>query len=313
MPEIWKEDLCDYGVVRAHLARKQVVLTVTHRQIVDIADYANFGRGLMLGDPKDGIMWPQCSRNDSEQFHQAAVHPSMLFEENKDLSIGIFGGGECGAWNQYSIYPKDIVRRGTIFDWDPEFVAIAKKYLHCIHKGSWKDTDRLNFVFANVFEHLPELVRLGVVYDKIHGDLVDLASWKRFRPDVYKLIKKILRRNGTFTNQSGNGDETRREIRKFVGGLREAAEEFTYIWVYKTRNIPFFGYDQLFTVMTDNSSFNPLAKTKEEIDAKILQLFDKPLAQYSGAIHHGMFALSRRYKEEIRAAIGNKFPQYYLI
>ena len=101
-------------------------------------------------------------------------------------------------------------------------------------------------------------------------------------------------------------------LKKFLKGLAELAEDFKFIWIYKT-TIPFFGYEQMFTIATDDASFNPLSVAKEEIDEMIRERIRGPLHQFSDAVYHGAFALSPYSKREIRAVLGDKFPQFNFI
>src|SRR3989344_5042828 len=158
----------------------------------------------------------------------------------------------------------------------------------------------------DVFEYLP---RINKKFHVVFGDLVDLPSWNSLLPDAGKHIKNVLAPNGRFVNQSGNGNDIEAPRKAFLAGLAEIAPHFRFFWIYGP-DIPFFRYRQFFVIATDDERFNPLAFTEAEINSRIKRRIGTGLEEYSGIRHRGMFALSRKYRTEIRAVLYDKFPQY---
>lgn len=299
MARIMMIDDCDEGLLNGHDVEEVVVREHTSRQFVEIVRTRAWGITEWLDHS------PQAAEADSRLYHESFAHP-VLFLTSGVKDALVLGGGDFALAAE--ILRHHTVRRIQIIDWDREFMELAKKHLATLHRNTWKDS-RIRVRVKDVFEYLPKISeRFHVVF----GDLVDLPSWNSLLPDAGKHIKNVLTQNGKFVNQSGNGNDIEAPRKAFLAGLAEIAPHFRFFWIYGP-DMPFFRYRQFFVIATDDERFNPLAATEAEINAKIKRMTDTGLEEYSGIRHRGMFALSRKYKTEIRAVLYDKFPQYEYI
>lgn len=298
----YKVDRCDYGIMRCHQVNRPILKVKTSRQLVEIDEYENFGVGLCL----DGS--PQCSQGDSEKYHQLFVHPVLMPLSDRDLRVGILGGGDFGLVNEVRKYEN--VRYIKLIDWDKEFLAIAIKHLEPIHQGAWQD-ERLVIYCDDVFQYLPKKDEL---FHVIFADLTDIATASDLLPGFGLHVKNHLLENGVFVTQAGDGSATPHALELFLEGLKNIEPCFRYFWILR-EHIPFFGYEQAFVIATDSAAFNPFDKMCYRPDRpyyRIDALIKKKaglLNEYSGAVHHGAFALPPAIKEKIYQVLGQKFAK----
>lgn len=299
MARIMMLDDCDEGVLNGHDVEKIIVRKQTSRQFVEIVKLCAWGVTEWLDHS------PQASKADSRLYHESFAHPVLLLAD-EILDALVLGGGDFALAAE--IRRHRTIRRILVIDWDREFMELAKKHLRALHRNAWKDS-RIRVRVEDVFEYLP---KLNEKFHVVFGDLVDLPSWNSLLPDAGKHIKNVLVPNGKFVNQSGNGNDIEAPRKAFLKGLAQIAPYFRFFWIYGP-GIPFFRYRQFFVIATDDERFNPLAATEAEINSKIKRRIGICLEEYSGIRHRGMFGLSQRYKIEIRAVLGDKFPQYEYI
>lgn len=220
----------------------------------------------------------------------------------------MLGGGDFALAHELTLYPN--VADIHIIDWDSEFEELAKEHLKPIHHDSWKDPRvRIETGHPDVFEYLPQT---SEHYDIIFGDLTDLSVAEGLLPNFGSYVKKCLVPKGKFITQAGELSRVPVVLKKFLDGLRFLAPHFRYFWISRT-HIPFFGYEQAFILATDDESFNPLFSSARNIDYLIQSRPRISLSDYSGAIHHSIFALEPALKQAIYAVLGPKFPQYFLV
>lgn len=302
-----KVDDCDHGIQRIHEIKRNIVSRRTIRQLVEIDEYENFGIGVCL----DG--WPQCAQIDGDKYHQAFVHQALLpllahwegsSRLRNGLSVCVLGGGDFGVVHELTRY--EAVKSVRQVDWDLEFCELAKEYLECIHHGAWQDPRlQIEVEKCNAFEFLPGS---SEKYDVIFGDLTDLSNVNGLMPDFASLISPRLNPGGIFITQAGELSNVPSALAVSLEGYASLKGNFKRFWISRT-HIPSFGYEQSFILATDDEQFNPLALSPSELDALINKSVKGELSEYSGAVHHGMFAISPRLKGEICRILGKSFCQ----
>ncbi len=299
---VWQTDNCDHGIIRLHQLRRSLVKVRTKRQLVEIDDYENYGIGLCL----DG--WPQCDALYSPRFHQVFAHQVLLFTQG-ELKLGVLGGGDFALTHELTRYPYSSVYDIHIIDWDLEFEELAKQHLRPIHHDSWKDPRvRVEINHPDVFEYLPQTYER---YHVIFGDLTDLSVAEGLLPNFGSYIKERLLPNGKFITQAGELSRVPVPLKKFLDGLKFLAPHFRYFWISRT-HIPFFGYEQVFVLATDDKNFCPTMFSAGYIDYLIRSKIGHLLSDYSGAVHQSIFALEPALKKIIHGVLGSKFLQYFL-
>jgi spermidine synthase len=276
-----KVDACDDGVEHHYELIQEIAHVQTARQKIEIDNFKRFGVGVWI----DG--WPQCAEFDSDRYHEALVHPSLIHRASSStpFTACILGGGDFGVVNQLVKYKN--LQSAHMVDWDLEFIELTKKHLTPIHHDSWKDP-RVTVETKN-----PDVFQFFEVnkeqFDIVFGDLTDLTSMGSGVKSFIEQIKALVKSDGVFVSQSSEYPTMPSQYEEFISMVKMVGSIFKKVWIYKTY-VPSFAYEQAFILGTDSLTFNPLASSASVIDENISAL-NKPLTEYSGAIHHGMFAL----------------------
>jgi len=276
-----KIDACDDGVEHHYEVTEHVAHVQTARQKIEIDIYKRFGLGVWI----DG--WPQCAEFDSDRYHEALVHPALIRRAGSEtpFSACILGGGDFGAVNQLVKYKN--LSSAHMVDWDLEFIELTKQHLEPIHHDSWKDPRvSVEMDHPDVFAFFKANTKL---YDIVFGDLTDLTSMGSGVKSFIEQIKALMTPDGVFVSQSSEYPTMPQQHDEFVSMVQMVQSIFKKVWIYRTY-IPSFAYEQAFILGSDDASFNPLAASPHAIDEQIACL-GQPLTEYTGAIHHGMFAL----------------------
>ena len=279
--KIIKIDACDEGVEHHYEVVEEIAHVQTARQKIEIDNYKRFGVGVWI----DG--WPQCAEYDSDRYHEALVHPSLIHRATNatQFTACILGGGDFGVVNQLVKYNN--LAKAHMVDWDLEFIELTKKHLNAIHHDSWKDS-RVHVETTNpdVFEFFKANKDQ---FDIVFGDLTDLTSMGSGVKSFIEQIKSLVKPDGIFVSQSSEYPTMPPQFDEFVSMIKMVNSIFKKVWVYRTY-VPSFAYEQAFIMATDDTSFSPLALSASQIEEQIKGL-SKPLTEYSGAIHHSLFAL----------------------
>lgn len=292
-------DACDSGVRTYHEIEEIILEARTKRgQFVQIFKFKNFGIGLVI----DGS--PQCATSDSPLYRETFVHAVMLCMSKDDCSVAVYGGGESELALEILKYLN--VTDLTIIDWDSELIEIAKQKLHEIHHDAWVNS-RVKFEtkFSDVFRYMKESTKL---HDVIFVDLTDNSVADLLKPGFGKELKRRGKNNVKIIIQAGPSDNLEM-IENLITGLIHLQPDFEYFYICR-RYIPFFNYTETWIIATDDSDFNPLALSAQEIDNRIRERIGRELVAYSGAVHYSLFALPPTLKNAIWNVLGHKFLQF---
>lgn len=299
---LWAVDECDEGVKNLLEIQEVLLEQQTARHRVEIAIYRNFDIGLRM----DGSQ--QCCRKNSALYRQAFVHPVMIFERRPFMCVGLYGAGDFELLCE--LIPYRNIARIKVVDWDPEFMEIAKAHLSAIHQNAWQDPRvKIETEFPDAFAYM-EKGREKFHY--LYVDLTDNSVAETLQPGVGRKLKLRLIPNGKVVIQAGELSASPGALRNLLEGLYHVRASFRYFWVY-ARHIPFFRYEQVWIIATDDPTFNPMYPSTYAIDEAILRQFGTPLEAYSGREHHAMFSTPRPIARDIYRLLGNRFPQYHLL
>ena len=305
--ELSKIDACDHGIERIHQLKRVILHKKTARQMVEIDEYENYGVGVWL----DG--WPQCAEGDSAKYHESFVHQALLpylaYRQNagtldQGIKVCILGGGDFGV--AYELCRYKAVTQIHQVDWDPEFMEMAKEHLEAIHHGSWQDPRvKVELEMGDAFEFLPKTTE---TYDVIFGDLTDLANLNELMPNFAALLARIMREDALFITQAGELSNVPAALEVALDGYKSLAPHFKKSWVSRIY-IPSFAYEQSFLMTTNNTAIDPLALPASEVDNVIAENIAGELSEYSGAVHHALFALPPSLRKILGRELGSGFAQ----
>lgn len=266
--------------------RKVLYSGETAYQKVEVLESSVFGRSLIL----DGKT--QSTERDEHIYHEALVHPAMIFHpEPRDVFIG--GGGE-GATLRETLAHKS-VEKVSMLDLDREVVELCQRYLPLHHQGSFDDR-RVSLLYQDAREYL---AKGDEKFDVMIMDLVDPmeagTAYLLYTEEFYRIVKTRLKPGGILVTQSG------------PAGLLSFQECFTTI--YKTlssifkhtapaqAHIPAFQTLWGFTLASDA----PLPSlSPDQVDRLLAERVGKTLKFYDGETHSSMFALPKFLRQGIQ-------------
>jgi spermidine synthase len=251
----------------------------TEYQKVEVLESDTFGRSLVL----DGKT--QSTERDEFIYHEALVHPPMLFHPNP-RAVFIGGGGEGGTLREVLTHRS--VERVVMLDLDQQVVEICQRFLPRHSQGSFQNP-KVDLLHQDARGYLADT---GPGFDVMIMDLVDPMeggpAYLLYTEEYYQIAKARLNPGGILVTQSG------------PAGLLSYQECFTTI--YKTlagafnhaialhAHVPAFQTLWGFTVASDQPFPSP---TQEEIDQLISQRIDKELGFYDGETHRNMTSLPK--------------------
>lgn len=252
MRQKWYVDACQPNL-RIHWRVKKLLFhKKTKFQDIQILDLFECGKSLVI----DGI--PQSCVKEEWIYHEALVHPALIFQERKrNLEVLVLGAGE-GATLREILKHKNIKQITTI-DIDREAVEIFKKFFPEMHQGYF-DHPKVNLVIDNAENFLE---KQGRKYDVIYSDISDPSyynlSSKVKRPEIYfyKLIRKNLKKDGVFAMHSSNFSEVDYEAHIFLKKILKKV--FPKVFSYRAY-ISFFGGYWGFLIASARENFNPIKK-----------------------------------------------------
>ncbi|MEM4485828.1 MAG: polyamine aminopropyltransferase [Zestosphaera sp.] len=253
---------------------KKVILTArTKYQEVQIAEFQDFGRGLVL----DGYI--QSTEADEHIYHESLVQPAMTTHTNPRKAL-IIGGGE-GATLRETL-KHSTVEEAVMVDIDGELVDFAKKYLDFMHKGAFDDP-RSKVVIEDGLKYVEEAPKR--YFDVVINDLTDPygpeVGRKLYSTDYYVKVKEAMSDDGILVTQAGNSFFFPTTYRDAVNSLKSVFSIVREYWVW----IPSFGYACNYLIASD--VHDPLELSAEQVD-EILRLRGVVNKYYDGLQHVAM-------------------------
>jgi spermidine synthase len=181
-------DVYQHGVTRI-LASAQ-----TRYQEMYIVESGQYGKALVL----DG-KW-QSSSVDEFLYHEALVHPAMIFH-GSPRRVLVLGGGEGATVRE--ILRWNSVERATMVDIDGEVVDACREHLPEMHQGALDDS-RTEVIIGDALELLDGTdERWDVVISDLSDPIEDGPSYRLFTREYFEKIRRVLQPEGTFVVQAG--------------------------------------------------------------------------------------------------------------
>ncbi|MGK7922472.1 MAG: spermidine synthase [Trichodesmium sp.] len=154
-----------------------------------------YGKALIL----DG-KWQSCTE-DEFLYHEALVHPPMIFNESP-RKVLVFGGAEGATIRE--VLRWKTVEQVVMIDIDGEVVEACKKYLPEMHQNSFEDP-RVELIIDDAQNFLDST---SENWDVIISDLTDPIefgpSFPLFTQEYFQKIHQVLADDGLFIIQAGS-------------------------------------------------------------------------------------------------------------
>lgn len=184
--------------------QRGTVLEMVHRPKWGLACYMN-------GEIQSGEV-------DEKIYHEALVHPAMVYH-SQPTRVLILGGGEGATAREVLKWPS--VEKVDMYEWDAEVVdCFRNRYRHWAD-GAWEDP-RLHIHYEDVFSVIQNGVYPPLPYDVIIVDLFEPVSDPRMWALFSRLASNWLSDEGAMSMYAG--------IRNHWRDIHPAEE-----WLHSTR------------------------------------------------------------------------------
>ena len=181
-------DMYHHGVTEL-LAYKR-----TAYQEMIIVKTGMYGKALIL----DG-KW-QSSTGDEFLYHEALVHPAMIYHGSPEKVL-VLGGGE-GATVREVLRWKGI-KRVVMVDIDREVVEACIEHLPEMHQGALEDP-RVELVFGDALKYLDSCSeRWDVIISDLSDPIEEGPSFQLFTREFFEKVRRVLHPEGYFIVQAG--------------------------------------------------------------------------------------------------------------
>ncbi|WP_457597660.1 spermine/spermidine synthase domain-containing protein [Hydrogenimonas sp.] len=143
----------------------------------------------------------QSCQKDEALYHEALVHPALLWHPEPEKVL-IMGGGEGATARE--VLRHDCVKKCVMVDIDGEFVEACRRHAPTWSDGAFED-ERLELLTMDINAYIRETDER---FDVVIGDLVDVADWEGFLATLYSdtfydALKKILAPGAIVATQAG--------------------------------------------------------------------------------------------------------------
>lgn len=284
-PNLWFHDSINPDFVQMHRIRNVAHSGKTRFQSVAVVESCHFGTCLIL----DGKL--QSSQKDEFIYHEALVHPAMIWHDSP-RSVLIAGGGEGATLRE--VLDHRCVDRVVMVDIDEEAVNICRRFLGQWHQDSFDDP-RVQVVFGDARQYLAQC---GQAFDAVIIDLTDPIaegpSYLLYTREFYQNVKDVLTAGGVISLQAGSCSYG--EAASYSAIINTLKSVFAQVWPYHC-HIPSFGGMWGFALACDSKDNSPL--TPGEIDRRLPVRIQNGKKFYDGTSHQGMFALPLYLREKI--------------
>ncbi len=228
----------------------------------------------------------QSCQNDEALYHEALVHPAMLWHESP-RNVLIMGGGEGATARE--VLKHDCVKKCVMVDIDKEFVEACKKYAPTWSDGAFEDA-RLELLTMDINDYIRQS---DLKFDVVIGDLVDVADWDGFlaglySDDFYTALKKVLAPGAVVATQAGMLSPANHESHKNVrASLQKVFQNTQSYGVYVPSFYSLWGY-----MMASDKPLQTDCRFIEEAIVPRAQTRGETICQAIGIENiHGLFAI----------------------
>jgi spermidine synthase len=187
------------------------------------------------------------------------------------------------------------IERAVMVDIDAELVDLCRQHLPSMHRGAFDDA-RAEVRCEDAYAYLEaSREQFDAVILDLTAPLKPGPSRALYGLDFYRTARSRLAPGGVLALQAQSASPNNLEWhRRILETLRSLFAVVRPCGVY----VPFFAEPWSFAVASD--TLDPLGLPMGEVDARLRERVEGPLASYDGASHHALFALlaSRSYATE---------------
>jgi len=270
------ESISSYSIMVTKI-KKVLITKKTKYQDVQIVEFHDFGRGLIL----DGLI--QSTEADEFIYHESLVQPVMVTHPKPERVL-IIGGGE-GATLREVLKHERVINEVIMVDIDGELIELAKKYLDFMHQGAFSHP-KARVIISDGKEYVKALP--SNQFDVVILDLTDPygpeIARELYSKEFYSEVKRILKDDGIMVTQAGSSFFYPK-VYKYV--LENIAVNFPIVreyWVW----VPSYGYACNFII--GSLKYDPKALGAEDVENTLSTRGVKgKLKLYSGNFHEALF------------------------
>ncbi|HLB11453.1 MAG TPA: fused MFS/spermidine synthase [Dehalococcoidia bacterium] len=275
----WKTFTKRQGEEISYQVLKELLVTRTPHQRLEILDTVPFGRCLFLDDKI------QSSEADEFIYHESMAHPALVAHPSPRRVL-IVGSGE-GALLRETLR-HSTVERVLMVDIDEEVVRACREHLGPWHQGAFGDS-RVQLLHGDARAHLEESPE---VFDAILVDVTDpLAggpSYRIFTREFYQLAGSRLSPGGAIAVQAESTDlGVHHGHLSIVQTLKSV---FPYVAPYRV-HVPSFGESWGFALASKVRE--AVSLTPSQVDETLARRGCAGLRFYDGEAHSLLFAQPR--------------------
>jgi spermidine synthase len=285
--ELWFTDRITENERHLHKIKKWIVRKRSKLQKIAVAESFSFGKFLVIDNDL------QSSESDEFIYHEALVHPAMVFHGNPKRVL-ILGGGEGATLREVLKYKT--VKKTTMVDIDNKVVEFCKKYMPQMSVGAFEDK-RADVVIGDAKKYVEETnEKFDVIISDLCSPVEKGPAYLLYTKEFYEILKQKLTPKGIFAAQIDSCSPMNIHVPASIN--KTVSTVFSISKVYTTY-IPSFDSLWGFLIATDYSK--KIDASKEEIDSNIKNLITAELNFYDGQTHIGMFALPKYINHELES------------
>ncbi|MBI2252505.1 MAG: polyamine aminopropyltransferase [Armatimonadetes bacterium] len=268
-----------------HALIQTIYFGETKYQKVGIVESPTFGKMLIL----DGDT--QSSQKDEFIYHEALVHPALIFHPNPK-TILILGGGEGATLREVLKHPS--VETVKMIDIDQELVELCKKYLPEWSNNAFQ-SPKTKVYFEDAYKYLLEdNQNYDVIISDLTEPLPDSPSNKLFTKEFFSIIKSHLAAKGIFVLQASKADCHNLELHTII--YNTLKQVFPAPQSFASR-VPSFDANWGFILAA--LELNPPLKF-QEINQRIKERNLNQLKYYDAETHEHIFSLPKYFREALK-------------
>ncbi len=258
----------------------------TKFQRVDLFDLYAFGKTLFL----DGKL--QSAQIDERVYHEALVHPALLFHRSP-AKVLIAGGGEGATLREVLRHPT--VEKAVMVDIDGELVDVCKKYMPEWSQGAFED-ERSEIIIGDARKYVFETdEKFDVVISDLTEPVEEGPSISLYTLEFLSRIREILDEDGFYVAQAGSADPL---YNRFVTGLyRTLTEVFEHVSVYVTY---IFSFQLLWAFVLASRKSSPLDIEPSELRNRMKSRGLKELYFLNPDVMKSMFSLPNYLLQDLK-------------
>lgn len=285
---LWFHDHFGKGEEHLHAITRFIAQVDTPFQHVEIGISPFFGKIILIdGDVQSSIV-------DEHVYHEALVHPGMLYHPNPK-SVLILGGGEGATIRE--ILKHKAVERVVMCDIDRQAVDLFKTHLPEWHQNAFSDP-RVELLHGDARAYLEKSA--DGEFDVIISDLTEPyeggPAQRLFSVECFAEIKRVLSKDGTYAAQASLLRLKTYEMHLAIKCTAQTAFP----------NVMSFGayvqaYDTVWSFMVATKNPNP-PNIVANLDEMIAQRTNGDFKFYDQECHQHMFSLPK----DVRALLSKK-------